>query len=244
MEILANTKPRRGASLPEFRGRFPIRKLTPDFHPDYLCEMARKLQLKDSLWTQGEILPGDRRAVAIVGSRVCHPDTNQKAYDLAFALARRGVRIVSGLDFGVDEAAHKGAVEAVGRTLMVLPNGLERIRPRAHKKFYQTTIECGSGAGLSPFSPGLTKRPDKQSYIKRNRLIASLSQALIVVETKKKSDTMSCALVALTRGRPVGFLSHMMERSSVRNLFARNLLGHLLFVVRRPEDVLEKLTKD
>lgn len=105
-----------------FTERFPIRKITPGFHPGYLLEFASKLSFKEHVWTQGEILPGDHRAVAILGSRVCHPRAEKRSYDLAASLARRGVCIVSGLDVGICEAVHAGAVEATGRTLMVLPS--------------------------------------------------------------------------------------------------------------------------
>lgn len=107
------------------------------------------------------------------------------------------VEIVSRLDFGVDEAAHKGAVEAVGRTLMVLPRGLDRVHPVSNRSFYQATIETGGGAGISSYPQGSPRRPKGRQHLAQNdRLIASLSQALVVVEAQKKSDTMSCALAA------------------------------------------------
>lgn len=221
--------------------RFPIRKLTPGFHPGYLFEIGSKLSFKEHVWTQGETLPGDHRAVAILGSRVCHPRAQQRAYDLAASLARRGVCIVSGLDVGICKAAHTGAAEAVGRTLMVLPNGLHKVRPCIHRRFYQEVIERGLGAGLSPFRPDSTKRPDGRKYIEKNKLITALSRVLIIAEAGEKSHSMSCVLAALTRGIPVGFLPHMMNYQWVQAILERNLFGHLFFVVHNPEDVLMKL---
>ena len=244
--MLPHSAPRRlqgKGSLESLKERFPFRKLTRGFHPEYLFEVSRKLSFQNSLWTQGEILSGDHRAVAIVGSRVCSSEAEKRAYNLASALVRQGsgIRIVSGLAFGIDIAAHTGAVESAGRTLMVLGNGLSQVRPCVHRKFYTEVISSSSGAGLSPFYPEFKSRRDGRNYLERNKLIAALSQVVVVAEAQQRSGSMSCVLAALTRGIPVGFLPHMMKRYWVQDFFAHNLLGDLLFVAHTPEDVLKRV---
>ncbi len=148
----------------------------------------------------GTLLPEDEKAVAIVGSRETSKRGLIRARHLGQALASRGLTVVSGLASGIDTAAHKGALEASrGRTLAVLGSGLKVIHPRDS----QALAECivARGALLSELRP---EAPPRGPYLMaRDRIIAALSRAVIVVEAGENSGSLDTARRAKRLGRPV-----------------------------------------
>lgn len=148
---------------------------------------------------KGKILPRDKFAVAIVGSRTPSQKGLKTAYDFAFFLAGNGVTIVSGLARGIDSMAHKGALAAGGRTVAVLGSGLDIIYPFENKSLALEVSK--NGALVSEFPKGT--KPFPKNFLQRNRLIAKLSKAVLVVEGKKRSGTLSTASWAGDLGREV-----------------------------------------
>jgi DNA processing protein len=157
-------------------------------------------------------LPAHGRAVAIVGARAATP------YGLAFAermaadLARLGVTIVSGLARGIDAAAHRGALEAGGVTIAVLPGGLDAITPVSHRALAQRIAR--RGALLSEWPAAIA--PHAGLFLRRNRLIAALGQATVVVEAAEHSGALSTAAVARDLGRPLLAVPGDVDRATSR----------------------------
>jgi DNA processing protein len=141
----------------------------------------------------------DSRAVAVVGTRTPRHDSAALTHKIAYELARRGWIIVSGLALGIDSAAHRGALEAGGRTLAVLGSGLRRVYPPAHDDLAGEIAQCG--AVLSELHPDEQVSP--QTLIARNRITSGLSRAVIVVQSGEDSGSMSTARRAWQQGRTV-----------------------------------------
>lgn len=136
--------------------------------------------------------------LAVIGSRKGTDYGRQVAVQLASQLAGRGYVVVSGLAYGVDSYAHQGALRT-GRTIAVLGCGLGRIYPASHRALAEQI--CNRGCLLSEFWPDTVPKP--WHFPMRNRLIAGLSQRIIVVEAAEKSGTMITVDHALELGREV-----------------------------------------
>ncbi|MBL8121509.1 DNA-protecting protein DprA [Candidatus Saccharibacteria bacterium] len=142
-----------------------------------------------------------RPRVAIVGSRGVTPYGRSVAELLASQLAERGISIVSGLALGVDAIAHEAAVRSgQGPHLAVLANGLDEIYPASNTILAQRLLEQG-GAIISEYPVGTPSF--KQNFVARNRIVAGLSQALLIIEASDKSGTLHTARFALEQGRDV-----------------------------------------
>jgi DNA processing protein len=137
--------------------------------------------------------------VAIVGARSCSPYGAQVARELAQSLAAAGLVVVSGLARGVDAEAHRGALAAGGLTVAVLGCGIDRDYPRAHAELARRIVE--SGVVVSEYPPGV--EPSPWRFPARNRIIAGLAQATVVVEARERSGALITADFALELGREV-----------------------------------------
>ena len=188
------------------------------------------------LWTQGQFLASDRRAVAIVGSRKCTDCGAQDAYELSTELAQAGVCIVSGLALGIDGFAHRAALKAGGRTLAVLGTGFNHIRPVRHRSLYAEILT--SGAGVSPFHPDFKGYRDGRNYLQRNAVISALSKVLVVADAKERSGSLAAARGALRQGRPVGLMASLVHSQPWAEEF---LMKPGVFVVNSVADVLERV---
>jgi DNA processing protein len=138
-------------------------------------------------------------AVAIVGARSCSPYGAQVARSLARELAGAGLVIVSGLARGVDGHAHRGALEAGGLTVAVLGCGIDRDYPASHRSL-AAEIAAG-GLVVSEYAPGVEPAPWR--FPARNRVIAGLTAATVVVEAREASGALITADLALEEGREV-----------------------------------------
>jgi DNA processing protein len=140
----------------------------------------------------------DAPCVAVVGARACSAYGTTVAAELARGLARAGVVVVSGLARGVDGAAHRGALEA-GSTVAVLGCGIDRDYPRAHRLLAASIVE--RGLILSEYPPGVEPAPWR--FPARNRIVAGLCDATVVVEARERSGALITADLALDEGREV-----------------------------------------
>lgn len=152
------------------------------------------------LWAQGAGRPDWSRSVAIVGSRAATHYGSRVAADLATGLAGHGVTIVSGGAFGIDIAAHRGAVIAGGTTVAVLAGGLDRLYPKGNEQMLRHLGEHHLLLTESP--PGTSSA--RWRFLERNRLIAGLSGAVVVVEAAWRSGALNTANHAGDFGRPLG----------------------------------------
>jgi DNA processing protein len=140
-----------------------------------------------------------RPSVAIVGARSCSPYGSQVARELARELAGAGVVVVSGLARGVDGEAHRGALTAGGLTVAVLGCGIDRDYPRAHADLARRVSE--SGLVVSEYPPGI--EPSPWRFPARNRIVAGLAGATVVVEARRRSGALITADFALELGHDV-----------------------------------------
>ncbi|HEU4333342.1 MAG TPA: DNA-processing protein DprA [Candidatus Eisenbacteria bacterium] len=146
--------------------------------------------------------PGDHDgpSIAIVGARAATGDGLDVARELAAALAARGVAVLSGLAHGIDAAAHEGALDAGGRSGAVLGTPLGRVYPREHRAL-QARVARSLGL-LSELPPGAPAT--RGTFAARNRLLAALSDAVILVQGRAGSGALNTVRAALEIGRPVG----------------------------------------
>ena len=144
-----------------------------------------------------EVLRGP--TAAVVGARACSPYGSHVARMLGRELAGAGLVVVSGLARGVDGEAHRGALEAGGTTIAVLGCGIDRDYPAAHREL-AARIRA-SGVVVSEYAPGVEPAPWR--FPARNRVIAGLSAATVVVEARDRSGALITADLALEEGREV-----------------------------------------
>lgn len=139
-------------------------------------------------------------AVAVVGARASTAYGRQLARELGVGLTDRGVTVVSGGAFGIDATAHQATVSQGGRAIAVMAGGLDRLYPADNRELLEQVIECGAVVSEAP--PGTS--PMRQRFLARNRLIAALSEATVVVEAAWRSGALSTARHAAELLRPVG----------------------------------------
>ncbi|YAL82301.1 DNA-processing protein DprA [Dermacoccaceae bacterium W4C1] len=154
------------------------------------------------LWVRGpaDLAAISSGAVAVVGARSASAYGTQVATELGHDLARRGVSVVSGAAYGIDAAAHRGALAADGITVAALACGIDRAYPAAHAELLRQI--AATGAVLSEVPPG--SAPLRSRFLARNRLIAALGMGTIVVEAGLRSGSLNTAGWAESLGRPVG----------------------------------------
>ena len=140
-----------------------------------------------------------RPAVAVVGARACSGYGSSVARSLARDLAAAGLVVVSGLARGIDAEAHRGALEAGGTTVAVLGCGIDRDYPAAHRELARRIAE--TGLIVSEYAPGVEPAPWR--FPARNRIVAGLSSATVVVEARERSGALITADLALEEGREV-----------------------------------------
>lgn len=160
----------------------------------YPASLARLDPRPPVLYLAGDAGAFEATCVAIVGTRQASGYGRACATELADELARAGVTVVSGMALGIDGEAHAAAVAAGGRSAGVLPSPLDRIYPPRHRGLGQKLI-AGGGALVSELAPGhLPGRPD---FARRNRIIAGLASAVVVVEAPDRSGALLTAAAAI-----------------------------------------------
>jgi DNA processing protein len=151
--------------------------------PAYPAQLHKIPAAPKSLWFAGCLPTQGQRLVAIVGARAASRDGCDQAHALAAELGRGGAAIVSGGAFGIDAAAHEGALASGAPTFAVLGCGTDVVYPDRHADLFARI--AASGGLLSEYPPGT--RPRHGQFPARNRIIAGLAQAVIVVEAAMRS---------------------------------------------------------
>ena len=152
------------------------------------------------LYMVGDPASMARTCVAIVGTRRASGYGRSCAAEIAEELARAGVTIVSGLALGIDGQAHLAAIEAGGQSVGVLPSPLDRVYPPRHRDLAARLVATG-GALISELAPGYA--PGKPDFARRNRIIAGLARAVVVVEAPDHSGALLTVAAAIEHGREV-----------------------------------------
>ncbi len=203
--------------------------------PDYPPMLAEICDAPNVLYCRGDIVEQDQLAVAIVGSRRCTLYGRQQAERLAGALARAGMTVVSGLARGIDAAAHRGALNAGGRTIAVAATGLAQVYPPEHVELADEVSRQGAIVTESP----LHREPIPGLFPQRNRLISGLSLGVIVIEASQKSGSLHTARHAMEQGREVFALPGRID--SLASIGSHNLIRDGATLIRGVEDVLDEL---
>ncbi|MHB8534361.1 MAG: DNA-processing protein DprA [Sulfuricaulis sp.] len=185
-------------------------------------------------------IAGDRRLLsdpqlAIVGSRNPTPMGRENARAFARSLAGAGLAVTSGLALGIDGAAHRGALEAGGKTVAVAGTGLDRVYPARHRELAHEIVE--HGALVSEFPLGTPPLPE--NFPVRNRIISGLSLGTLVVEAALQSGSLITARMATDQGREVFAIPGSIHSPQARGCHALIRQGAKL--VEAAQDVLEEL---
>lgn len=176
-----------------------INNIAPDKHNFF--QMTRGIaKFPKKLYSIGILPDVHPPTVAIIGTRRPSRYGEDIGYRLAYDLAKQGVVVVSGLALGMDAIAHRGALDAGGTTIAVMPGGLDSVYPKTHTALAKRIISSG-GALVSEYTPGVSIFAG--NFIARNRIVAAISDGVLVVEAAIKSGTVHTAGFALNYGRPV-----------------------------------------
>jgi DNA processing protein len=199
------------------------------------------LELRDApevLYAVGDASVLDRQAVAVVGARRASPTSLAFARRIARTLARAGACVVSGLALGVDGAAHEGALEADGgRTCAILGGGIDRGVAQANQSLRDRI--AARGLLLSEWQAGV--RPDRWMFPHRNRLIAAIARATVVVEASAESGALHTIRAAIDLDRTIGVVPGPVDAAPYRGSNA--LLHHPgVCMIVDPEDALALLS--
>lgn len=195
-------------------------------------------QLDDApplLFLRGAMRQRDQISVAVVGTRHATSYGLKQAHRFSLALAEAGVTVVSGLARGIDAAAHRGALDAGGRTIAVLGSGLGQLYPREHRNLADSIAK--HGAVISEYSPDA--RPHRGMFPQRNRLISGLSLATFVVEAPERSGALITTRLAGEQNRDVLALPGPITSRSSRG--CNQLIRDGAKLVQTVDDILEEL---
>jgi DNA processing protein len=190
------------------------------------------------MWLRGDPAALTGVGVAVIGARAASQEGLSAAYEIAFDLARAGIVVISGGARGVDSAAHKGALDAGGRTIAVLGTGIDVVYPAENAALFDRITS--SGLMLTEFPLG--SAPEDWHFPRRNRIISGLSKAVVVVEARERSGSLITARLAADQGREV-----MAVPGSIiggRNKGANALLKDGAKLVDSAVDILQELGID
>lgn len=207
--------------------------IQPDF--DNYPVGLHDLEDPPAVWLIGEL--DEAPGVAVVGTRRCTRYGVDLAEGFGAIIARAGWTTVSGLARGVDTAAHRGCLRLSGHAVAVLGSGIDHCYPRENKPVYDEIVDTG-GAIVSEYPPGTP--PDRWRFPARNRLIAAMSAAVVVVEAAATGGALITARLAAELGRPVFAVPGDVDRSMSEG--CNRLIRDGAFPVLGSTDLLEELS--
>ena len=217
--------------LPRLGAR--VVRWTDDEYPPNLKQIADP---PPYLIARGVLEPNNTACVAVVGARAASEAGLRMAQRLGFELAAHGFVVVSGLARGIDGAAHRGALEAGGRTIAVLGCGIDVAYPPEHRGLADMIVES-RGAVLSELPLGSAPLPE--NFPSRNRILSGLSLGVVIVEAAEKSGSLITARTALEQDRQVFAVPGSPLSGKTRG--SNRLLREGAVLVECVEDVIEDL---
>ncbi len=174
-------------------------------------------------------------SVAIVGTRSPSHSGQQQSHAIAQRLSLNGISIISGLARGIDSAAHNGCLSGPSPTVAVLGSGIDKIYPAENSKLATSITQ--QGAVISEYPPGI--RPDPQNFPRRNRIIAGLSLATVVIEATIRSGAMITARLAAESGRQIMALPGSV--TNIRTKGPHKLIRDGATLIENAEDILMEI---
>ena len=178
-----------------------------------------------------------QKAIAIVGSRNCSPYGKEIANEFAKELAKAGFCIISGLALGIDTQAHLGALQAKGKTIAVLGQGINQIYPEENEFLYHSILAQG-GAILSEYLP----EENKKQFIQRNRIIAGLSLATLVIEAEARSGTSTTVKFTKEQNKKVFCIPSNI--TSISGTGTNEFIKKGAILVTSPKEIIKEYQKD
>lgn len=194
--------------------------------------MKRINQHPTKLYAVGNIELLKNSSIAIVGSRNCTEYGKKYASKFASSISNSNITVVSGLAVGIDTYAHKASIEEVGKTIAVIGSGFYNIFPKENENLFKEIIEKG-GLIISEYPPNT--KPNLKNFPFRNRIIAGLSMAVLVVEAKFRSGSSVTARHAFKQGKEVFCLPHPLEDKN--GVGTNNLLKAGAKLITKPEEI-------
>ncbi|MDO4519621.1 MAG: DNA-processing protein DprA [Eubacteriales bacterium] len=188
------------------------------------------------LYWSGNLPREDLPTVAIVGARMCSSYGRIQAFEFAKVFSNAGVQVISGLAYGIDAEAHKGALEGKTPTFAVLGCGPETCYPSANKALYHRILHQNGGI-ISEYPPGTPALP--HHFPIRNRIISALADVVLVIEAKDKSGSLITANYAMEQGKSVYALPGSINDSL--SIGCHRLIYDGAGIAYCPEVILEEL---
>lgn len=205
------------------------------FDPDYPARLLSMYDFPAALYVKGELPGKDEPAAAVIGARDCSAYGCQTAEYMAKELAEAGVNIISGLALGIDGAGHKGALNGGGKTFAVMGCGVNICYPRSNYSLYAKIPE--QGGLISEYPPDIP--PLARNFPIRNRIISGLSDAVLVMEARRKSGSLITAQIALEQGKDIYALPGRITDSLSEG--CNHLIASGAFVLMSAENLLENM---
>ena len=220
----------------DLAGRHGVR-IIPFSSTDYPLSLRNILDPPAVLYVAGQLEEADAIAMAIVGSRRCTHYGMEQAGRFGGLLGRAGFTVVSGGARGIDAAAHRGALEAAGRTIVVMGCGLAHLYPPENRPIFQRVVEEGRGAIVSELP--MDTEVHARNFPRRNRIISGLSQAVLIIEAAYRSGSLITARLAEEQGRPVFALPGRVDSPFSQG--TNQLIRDGAVLVQNLDDILEQL---
>jgi len=219
----------------ELLGRKKVVLLTPS-SPEFPESLRAIPDSPVLLYCRGTLDWLTHPAVAIIGARTATDYGKRVAANLAAELAGQGIVTVSGAAYGIDAAAHRGALAAGGGTVAVLGCGIDVVYPRTHADLFRDI--AGNGLLLTEYSLGT--KPEGYRFPARNRIISGLTKGVVVVEATEKSGSLITARLALDQGREVFAVPGRID--SPKSAGAHRLIQQGAHLVQSVDDIFEGLS--
>ena len=166
----------------------------------YPKKLKQIIDAPKSLYVDGNIENLNTNCLAVIGSRNCTKYGEKWCKIFVRELVKYDLTIVSGMALGIDSIAHNAAISAGGRTIAVLPSGLENIYPQENKGLYKNILKTG-GTVISEYLP--KTKAEYNTFLERNRIVSGLSIAILVVEAAHRSGTSVTARLAKLQNRDI-----------------------------------------
>lgn len=205
--------------------------------PDYPVALRNTHDPPAVLYVRGRLEAADAISLAVVGSRRCTHYGMEQANRFGGLLGRAGFTVVSGGARGIDTAAHRGALDAGGRTIVVMGCGLRHFYPRENRELFDSIVADGRGAIVSELPMATDIKA--QNFPRRNRIISGLSQAALIIEAARRSGSLITARMADEQGRPIFALPGRVDSPFSQG--TNQLIRDGATLVQNLDDILEQL---
>ena len=189
----------------------------------------------NKLYVEGNLENLNTICIGVVGSRNCTQYGEKWCKRFVKELVKNNITIVSGMAVGIDAIAHKTALNYGGKTIAVLPSGLDNIYPYQNKNLYKQILNS-NGTIISEYLPNVSA--DSKKFLERNRIVSGLSKGVLVVEAAYRSGTRVTAKLAVLQNRDVFCIPGSLDNP--KSIGTNNLIKEFAKIVTEPTDILLK----